>query len=157
MVLGFLMDGDEDQVLLVHKTSPRWQRGLLNGVGGKMEPGGTPLTAMEREWAEETGADPVRWRHFGSLTGDLDPGGDPDPWVVYCYRARVEEDILDVVTREQNDAGEFLLVLPIYGILRDRLEIVPNLRWLLPMAMESCAKDWPLLIHEKAYNALEEG
>lgn len=54
-VLGFMFNEDESKVLLVHKNRPTWQAGKLNGIGGKIEAGETPLQAMEREFMEETG------------------------------------------------------------------------------------------------------
>lgn len=53
-VLGFLFSEDGSRVLLVWKNRPAWQNGKLNGVGGKIEPGETPLQAMKREFLEET-------------------------------------------------------------------------------------------------------
>jgi 8-oxo-dGTP pyrophosphatase MutT (NUDIX family) len=53
-VLGFVFDRGFRHVLLICKTSPEWQAGRLNGLGGKIEPGETPLLAMERELREET-------------------------------------------------------------------------------------------------------
>jgi 8-oxo-dGTP pyrophosphatase MutT (NUDIX family) len=32
------------EVLLIEKQKPAWQRGKLNGVGGKIEPGENPST-----------------------------------------------------------------------------------------------------------------
>ena len=54
-VLGFMFNEAESKVLLVWKNRPAWQAGKLNGVGGKIEAGETPVQAMNREFAEETG------------------------------------------------------------------------------------------------------
>lgn len=53
-VLGFMFDHEEKHVLLIWKNRPKWQAGKLNGIGGKIEAGETPLQAMEREFTEET-------------------------------------------------------------------------------------------------------
>jgi 8-oxo-dGTP diphosphatase len=53
-VLGFAFD-KSDNVILVRKQKPKWQKGLLNGVGGKIEIGETSSDAMFREFREETG------------------------------------------------------------------------------------------------------
>ena len=45
-VAGFMFSSDKSEVLLVEKMSPEWQRGLLNGIGGKIEGGETPLEAI---------------------------------------------------------------------------------------------------------------
>lgn len=52
-VVGFVFDEQREYVVLVQKTRPTFQAGLWNGVGGKVEPHETSLTAMMRECAEE--------------------------------------------------------------------------------------------------------
>ena len=54
-VVGFLFNPDMTEVVLIKKNRPDWQKGLLNGVGGKIESGEDPITAMIREFKEETG------------------------------------------------------------------------------------------------------
>lgn len=83
-VLGFIFDSSSQRVLLIRKRRPAWQAGKLNGVGGKIELGETPLEALVREVREEaaldTAADP--WRYFGLMAG-------PD-FEVHCYEIRTE-------------------------------------------------------------------
>lgn len=50
--LCFLTRGDE--VLMLHRQNPP-NRGLWNGVGGRLEPGETPRACILREVCEETG------------------------------------------------------------------------------------------------------
>ena len=40
-VLGFLFRDNCTSVVLIRKDKPRWQAGLLNGVGGKINDGET--------------------------------------------------------------------------------------------------------------------
>ena len=54
-VAGFTFSENDTDVLLIEKQNPAWQRGFLNAVGGKIEPGEQPLEAMTREFKEETG------------------------------------------------------------------------------------------------------
>ena len=42
-VTGFLFSSDRDRVVLIEKLSPAWQRGLFNGVGGKIEANELPM------------------------------------------------------------------------------------------------------------------
>lgn len=51
-VLGFAFIGTE--VILIQKTKPEFQKGKLNGVGGKIEVNESPASAMVREFEEET-------------------------------------------------------------------------------------------------------
>lgn len=81
-VLGFLFRDDRTSVVMILKTKPTWQAGLLNGVGGKIEPDETPLEAMTREFREETGVLTFQhnWRQFCELQGDA--------FTIYCFTAR---------------------------------------------------------------------
>lgn len=64
--LGFMFDKDREQVLLIRKHRPTWMKGRLNGIGGKVEVGESPLQAMHRESIEECGVD-CDWKTFGIL------------------------------------------------------------------------------------------
>jgi 8-oxo-dGTP pyrophosphatase MutT (NUDIX family) len=75
-VLGFVFNRNLGRVLLVLKNRPAWQANKLNGIGGKIEVGETPLQAMEREFREETGfvqrlrqkedeVDTIQWHYVG--------------------------------------------------------------------------------------------
>ena len=63
-VVGFLFNPDMTEVVLIKKNRPDWQKGLLNGVGGKIESGEDPITAMIREFKEETGVEIYNWNLF---------------------------------------------------------------------------------------------
>ncbi len=57
-VLGFYFSKNSEHVLLIHKSQdkgPLSVRGKWNGVGGKVEKDETIITAMRREFKEETG------------------------------------------------------------------------------------------------------
>jgi 8-oxo-dGTP pyrophosphatase MutT (NUDIX family) len=53
-VVGFAITPHTGRVLLLKKAKPTWQAGKYNGVGGKIEPGEWPISAMVREFHEET-------------------------------------------------------------------------------------------------------
>ena len=74
-VLGFCFLPDWTCVL-IEKTKPDWQSGLVNGLGGSIEPGETIHEAMVREFREECGVDThqKQWRHcltFGTSEWEL--------------------------------------------------------------------------------------
>lgn len=54
-VVGFIFNHDLTRMVLVTKARPEWQKGRLNGVGGKIEDGESAVNAMVRETKEETG------------------------------------------------------------------------------------------------------
>jgi 8-oxo-dGTP pyrophosphatase MutT (NUDIX family) len=71
-VVGFLFSQDFREVTLIRKQKPTWLAGLLNGIGGKIEPGESSEQAMKREFFEE-GTYPapseLQWKHFCAMSG----------------------------------------------------------------------------------------
>lgn len=80
-VCGFMFNNALDKVVLIHKNKPEWQKGKVNGVGGKIERLAapdidvprflayeSPDVAMAREFREETGynTEPHEWTLFRS-------------------------------------------------------------------------------------------
>jgi 8-oxo-dGTP diphosphatase len=120
-VCGFLFDDARKHVALIRKNRPEWQRGLLNGIGGKIETGEGALAAMRREFFEETGAQVFGWRCFCILTRASD-------WRVHFYVAF--GDLLDL--RDQTD--EQVLITPLSHLQWAR--VVPGLRWQIALALE---------------------
>ena len=66
-----------EHILMLKRERPP-NRGLWNGVGGKIEPGETPVDACLREVEEETGFRVQRLRFLGIMTWEgfeIPPGG----------------------------------------------------------------------------------
>ncbi len=114
-VLGFMHQGP--RVALIRKNKPLWQKGRLNGIGGKIENGETPLEAMSREFYEEAGVW-TGWRHFLNITW---PEGK-----VYCFETIGDLSILKTMEEEQ---------IEIHYADRLNDDILPNLKWMIPLAM----------------------
>ena len=118
--LGFVSSAS--LVLLIEKTKPDWQAGKLNGIGGKIEDGETPLEAMKREWAEETGIDNPEWSPTIQMF--------EDDWVVYCFKGTL--DGLSLKSAEMiSETFEEKCFLVDANDLPDN--VLPNLKWLVPM------------------------
>lgn len=73
-VLGFVFD-KQDRILLIKKNRPAFQKGKLNGLGGKVEYKDTlykemenPVQAMKRESYEEANLR-VDWVEYGVMYG----------------------------------------------------------------------------------------
>lgn len=83
--LGFAFSPNLDWVVLIQKQRPDWQRGLLNGVGGHVEPPEYTASAMSREFKEETSVDIPKddWKQF--LTLENAPTSEDDPFMVFCF------------------------------------------------------------------------
>jgi 8-oxo-dGTP diphosphatase len=119
-VVGLFFDKSGEDVVLLRKTRPTWQAGKLNGPGGKIETGETPEAAMTREFMEETGVFVNSWQavcvrsdaisevHFFAARGD-----------VSACQSRTEEVV------------EVVRVSDLHS-----LEIVYNLRWIIPLALD---------------------
>jgi 8-oxo-dGTP diphosphatase len=120
-VVGFLFDENMENVVLIHKNRPDWQKGLLNGVGGKIEDNETPLLAMQREFSEETGLQIDNWQGYAEIE-------DTD-WIVYFFYT-----ISDKWNQAETMTDEKIKFIPTNDLFS--YPMVPNLYWLLPMCLD---------------------
>lgn len=119
--MGFLFSHYRTHLALIHKLKPKWQAGRINGIGGKLEENENYRDCMRREFKEETGVDITTWQQFCELRGD---------WgMVMCYKA-FDDAIFQVKTMEQEQIEIFPVGLLPYS------EMIPNLRWLIPLALD---------------------
>jgi 8-oxo-dGTP diphosphatase len=123
-VLGFLFDPRLEHVVLIEKRRPGWQAGKHNGVGGKIEEGETPDQAMVREFREETGVEITTWRQYATLNSHA---GDFQLNVFFAISA--DYDKVVSVTDEE------IVVWYISELELWKDNIIPNVRWLIPMAL----------------------
>lgn len=116
-VAGLLYSDEGLEVTLILKTRPDWQAGLYNAVGGKVEPGETPLMAMNREFIEEAGVD-IEWEPRIILEG-------PDYKVHFfsCHST-------DAMRHVRTCTDEIVEVVETYVLPEN---IVTNLWWIIPM------------------------
>ena len=121
-VAGFMFSEDDKDVLLIEKQSPAWQRGFLNAVGGKVEPGEEPLEAMTREFREETGVntESSAWYHFVTVQSGTAQVEFFFTHSNLLYEAQTVELEKVVCCR--------VAQLP--------ANILPNLKWLVPLASD---------------------
>lgn len=120
-VLGFLFSESLEKVVLIKKNRPEFMKGLLNGVGGKIELDEEPLAAMQREFFEETGVIVYDWIENGTLTGD--------DFIIHCFYS-VYANVYEVTTKTDEVVG-------IYNFLEmDGLNLVPNVSYLIPKAIQ---------------------
>ncbi len=120
--VGFMI-GECGQIALIRKNRPAWQAGLLNGIGGHTEEGETDIESMVREFEEETGllVPAEKWEPFAYLEGAA--------WVVSVFRTS-HPDLGDL--RSMTD--EQIEIVDGNDLPKD---VVPNLHWLVPMALFS--------------------
>ena len=121
-VNGFLFSPDFKRIVLIRKNRPDFQIGKINGIGGKINLGESPAEAMKREFLEEAGLEINNWKHFLTLSNEL--------WEVEFFFATSENYAL---ASTQTDEGiEIHYTFNLYEI-----EIISNLKWIIPMAMDS--------------------
>jgi 8-oxo-dGTP diphosphatase len=143
-VAGFAFAPSFCRVLLVRKNRPAWQAGRLNAVGGKVEPGETPDAAMAREFVEETAIQaPLAWEPLLTLT--TVPVGGHTPDTVHFYRGQVDADLLAAaVTAPPTDEP-----LELHDPVALPGDVIPNLRWLVPLAGHTHDRYLPFDIAEE--------
>lgn len=115
-------------VLLVRKNHPKWQAGLMNGIGGEIEDGESILGAMVREFTEEAKFVTNGWDLFASEHG---PG-----YEVWFFRHTLNAEWEAKQPYEApaaNDKGEELEWCDARDI---KYPVIGNLRWLMPLALD---------------------
>lgn len=142
-VLGFMFDYSRHRVLLIEKQHPEWQRGLLNGIGGKINPDELPVNAMVREFAEETGIETsaVQWQQKMYMSGTGLTTGDGQ-WVCTVFTTEGDIDTAQQTTDERPlvyDVTDATFAMAPTGISPAiaHIPIMPNLRWIIPFLLDS--------------------
>lgn len=123
-VVGLVFNEDYTRVALLRKQKPEWQKGKLNGIGGKIEEGESPGEAMQREGEEEVGLTEWDWGPVIRTAGK--------DWVVYYFRSVVGDDILDTLKGREEEKVEV-------ESTGSREEMVCDLEWVIPLAMSNPA------------------
>lgn len=135
-VVGFMFSEDEKEVLLIEKQTPAWQKGFLNGIGGKLEEGESAAKAMVREFQEETGLHTklTDWQPFVRIYV-----GEQACIDFYSYHSN---KLYTAKTIEQEVVSHYLVQnLP--------KNVMPNLRWLIPLSLDKKVSfEEPIVIHE---------
>ncbi len=144
-VVGYMREQLSDRVLMVRKSKPAWQAGLLNGIGGKVERLEIPVEAMVREFKEETGIDTVvtDWRLVLSLHDKRDfytCNADGSHGMVYWFAT--ERRFMPKFPAK-NDRGEELLTVHVSEVSQ-RNDVVATSRWCIPLAFldPTCPALW---------------
>jgi 8-oxo-dGTP diphosphatase len=108
-------------VEVIKKNHPAWQAGRFNGIGGHIEAGESALSAMIREFHEETGCktDRSQWTRFTKLSGDA--------FTIDFFFAYGDLSRLKSTTDE-----EIEIMQPFALTVHNS---IPNLTWLVPMAL----------------------
>ena len=125
--VGFIFDKTLTKVLLVHKERPEWQKGRVNGIGGKYEAGESAEDCISRETFEEAKLEipPESWVYIGAMHQQI---GD-----VGILTTKYEGNPEDAVTNDHEVVEWFLI---------DKLpeNTISNVRWLIPLCLDKLQK-----------------
>jgi len=135
-VTGFLFSRDTSKIVLIKKINPQWQKDLFNGVGGKIEVGELSIDAMVREFEEEAGVviAQEQWRCYVKIHRP------------HCYDLDVYFAYSDLAFEARTIEREQIQLFDTHRLPKN---IIPNLQWLIPMALDKEADFTnPVLIQE---------
>ena len=133
-VVGFLFDESVNNVALIKKIKPKWQNGLLNGIGGKIEDGETPLEAIVRELYEESGAKTSKesLTHFCNMSGTNNDGSDFEIDFFFGYY-----NLNSLITKTEEQ-------IEIHCVEDVRkLKTIGNITWLVALAEDFLKGNYP--------------
>lgn len=119
-VLALLFTPDRQRIVLVEKTRPAWQAGLVNALGGKLGEGESAVAAARREVREEAGVDVAGWE-------EVLVWRDPQ-YVMSVVRAF---DTAAAAARTAEDQRVFLA-----DVAALPARVIDNLRWIIPLALD---------------------
>lgn len=130
----------DGKVLLILKSTPEWQHGKINLVGGKIESTETTYVAAARELQEESGLRGFNFRVHGAVVGKeaRDPKYLGQEWVVWFLTCDLHRDTVLEPHKTPEPCGWFPL-----GDALGMNSLMPNLRFILPL-LETRAPDWKL-------------
>ena len=140
-VLGFVFTPDPNYVLLIRKAgrSFDWQQGKLNGVGGAVDAGETPVQAMQRECQEETGLDIREWKKFATLQFKTD--------LVHCYHTTSAQF---ASARPEEGKNEPIEIHSVADLTSPSTDVLYNVGWLVTMARNHRVRE-----HQFTYQVVE--
>ena len=140
-VCGFMFDYEKQNVVLILKNHPEWQKGKLNGLGGKVKEGESLEQAMAREFMEEAEVTtaPEKWEIFHEI--------ETPEATIYFFKMQAHG-----IWQVGSPTSEQVKVYPIMSILsyplpdtdlvieHNQPAPIPNLRWLIGMCLDPAHK-----------------
>lgn len=125
-VVGFMFNKDKTKVALIRKNRPDWQKGFLNGIGGKNNENEHSLNAMVREFEEETGYKTYYydWHPLVGLEGVN------KEWRVDAYYS-----MMDSLDKLKSTTDEQIEIIDVSNI--DNETALSNLPWLIKMCLDT--------------------
>jgi 8-oxo-dGTP diphosphatase len=123
---------DLQWVALIRKAKPEWQKGRLNGIGGKIEKDESPIAAQAREFQEETGYLHTTWSPFCVMHVPMIRDMEVDTVYCFCTKGPLEK-------LRQNES-EPLCMWRVDCLPDDTIE---NLPWIVALAIDHLEDGMP--------------
>lgn len=145
-VVGFLFSPDKNNIVLIEKKRPAWQKGFYNGIGGHCLPNEDPLDAIVREFEEETGLG-TNYQDWNLIAiGTEIVSGDE---IHFFSGSNEGYEFVETTT------DELIVRLTVNQILnRNNIEnkyLIKNLNWLIPLALDeqNCVTKFNFILNQK--------
>ena len=127
--VGFLFSLNGESVCLIKKTKPDWQKGFLNGVGGKVEEGESYINCIIREFKEEAGVEILNWIEAGKMVSN--------EWEVMVYFA-FDDSINNVASLTEEEVD-------IYNVKElSKEKVLPNVPILIGLCLNREVKSFAI-------------
>jgi len=126
-VLGLAFSETGNQMAAILKDRPEFQKGKVNGIGGKVEPKENHFNAISREFFEETGVLLDEWGYFCKLQILNDVLGGVA--IIHCYTL-FSNHIFSCRTMESEKVDVYTV-----ADLCNKLDVAPNLPMLIQIAL----------------------
>jgi 8-oxo-dGTP pyrophosphatase MutT (NUDIX family) len=121
------------EFLLVKKSKPDWQAGLLNAPGGKINDGESALAACVREFKEETGikTNEHQWQYVGKKFRKAEFDGDDRAYNMHIFVCDEfsSEQFAKASSKKQNSDEPVVTSSVVDLILRDYVPGLVALVW----------------------------
>lgn len=145
-VAGLMFSEDGNYVALIVKNKPDWQKGCLNGIGGKIEEKDFSMyyrgnknivqskVAMIREFKEETGIKTLTkdWYLFLNMNGN-NTDENKTPFSVDFYRC-FSDKVFNCKTMEDEEVKVMLISEALCS------KTIDNLKWIILLALDKNPK-----------------
>ena len=128
-VVGFMFDATGSKVSVIRKNRPSWQHGLINGIGGHVEKGESSLSAVAREFKEESGVETIKnnWKKFCSMRGT---NNDKSSFPLDFFYTVGDVSSLRTMTDEE------VIVADVKELCSGSQKTVGNIPWLVALARD---------------------
>lgn len=121
-VLGFAFNKDGSKVVLILKSNPGPLKGLYTGPGGKIEPDELAISAMVREFEEETGVIISYWKNEFKITS-------PE------YTINVYSSFTDDITKVSSITEEAVSIIDVNDLYAH--PCTSDTRWIVPYILDN--------------------